>query len=235
MFDVSWEDPTKETVGQRRNRIEHDQNTATSGVQRRASTSSDSSRLKTAKNRPSILTLLNGSRKDFSRPASRAKLSAPEREPVPELPQSRAGVGNTISPIQELPPGTLMSDVLLDRFVVTEFPSSKGRDNYSPTDGACLSKHFPKLNRADTRLESAFTSWASRSASIDSTWSSMADSPRKSNFVQPLSPTSFVTQRTEVTVVSREDVKDDEKCLTVVHICADGKGPSVTHDLLQQR
>jgi len=146
MFDVSWEDPTMETVGQRRNRIEHDQNTATPGI-RRASTSSDSPRLNTAKSRPSILTLLlNGSRKDFSRPASRARLSAPEREPVPELPRSRAGrVGNTISHIQELPPGTLTSDVLQDRFVVTEFPGSKSRDNYSPADGACLSKHFPKL------------------------------------------------------------------------------------------
>jgi len=63
----------------------------------------------------------------------------------------------------------------------------------------------------------------------------MADSPQKSNFVQPLSPTSFVTQRTEVTVASSEDVKDNEKYLTVVHISADGKGSSVTHDLLPRR
>jgi hypothetical protein len=231
MFDVSWSDPTRETVGQRKSRKEQDQNAATPAIQRRASTSSDSL---TTKRRPSILTLLNASRKDFSRPASRANVSASAREPVREPPRSRAGgAADPISPIPELPPGTLTSDILLERFVATEFPDTRDRDYYGPSDGARLLKHSHMLNRADARLEPAFTSWASRSASTDSNWSS-ADSPRKSTFVQPLSPTSFVTQRTEITVASREDVKDDEQHITVVHISADGKGLSVTQDLPPQ-
>lgn len=237
MFDVSWDDPTKETVGQRRNRIEHDQNSASPGLQRRASTSSNTS-TKT-KSRPSLLTLLNGSRKDFSRPASRAKVSALETEPITEASRSRAGgVGGAIPPIPpipELPPGTLTSDILLDRFVVTEFPDSKDRENYSPSDGVCLWNHPHELNRADARLEPVFASWASQSASTDSTWSSMAESPRRSDFVQPLSPTSFVTQRTEITVASRENVNDNEQQVTVVRISADGKGPSATQDFPPQR
>lgn len=153
MFDVSWSDPTSETVGQRRSRKEHDQNTAkatptapatstptsTSGLQRRASTSSDSV---TTKHRPSLLTLLNSSRKDFSRPASRAKIAELEGEPAKEPARSRAGgVGDDIPPIPELPPGTLTSDVVRDRCVVTEFRGGRDRDKYSPSDGACLLKH----------------------------------------------------------------------------------------------
>jgi hypothetical protein len=233
MFDVSWDDPTKETVGQRKNRIEHDQNTTTPGLQR-ASTSSDTS-TKT-KSRPSLLTLLNGSRKDFSRPTSRAKVSALEKEPVRRPSRSRAGgVGVVTPPIPELPPGTLASDILVDRFVMTEFPESKDRVNYSPSDGVCLLNHPHELNRFDARLEPAFVSWASRSASTDSTWSSTAESPRRSNFVQPLSPTSFVTQRTEITVASREDANDNEQHIAVVHISADGKGPSATQGFPPQR
>jgi hypothetical protein len=62
----------------------------------------------------------------------------------------------------------------------------------------------------------------------------MADSPQKSNFVQPLSPTSFVTQRTEITVASREDVKDNEQNITIVHISADGNTPTISQDLPPQ-
>jgi len=46
--------------------------------------------------------------------------------------------------------------------------------------------------------------------------------------MQLLSPTSFVTQRTDITVASREDVNDNKQQVTVVRISADRKGTSAT-------
>jgi hypothetical protein len=228
---VSWGDPTRETVGQRRSRKEHEQNAVTTGIQRSASTSSDST---STKRRPSILTLLNSGRKDFSRPASQENVSA-RKEPERDAHRSRVGEAvSSIPPIQELPTGTWTSEKHAERFVVTELPVTGDKDHYSPSDDARLFKDSIRPSTADTRLEPAFTSWASRSASTDSSWSSMTDSPQKSNFVQPLSPTSFVTQRTEITVASREDVKDNEQNITIVHISADGNTPTISPDLPPQ-
>jgi hypothetical protein len=232
MFDVSWGDPTRETVGQRRSRKEHEQNTVTTGIQRSASTSSDST---STKRRPSILTLLNSSRNDFSRPASQENVSA--RKELVRDAHHRSRVGEAVGgipPIQELPAGTLTSEKHTERYVVTELPVTGDKDHYSPSDDARLFKDSIRPSTADTRLEPAFTSWASRSASTDSSWSSIADSPQKSNFVQPLSPTSFVTQRTEITVASSEDVKDNEQNITIVHISADGNTPTISQDLPPQ-
>ncbi len=146
MFDVSWSDPTRETVGQRRHRKEHDANAATPAASTRTSASSDSSK---SKRRPSILTLFNGSRKNFSRPTTRAQVSVREREPVGEPPFSRASqVAEAISPIQELHPGTLASDIL-DRFLVTELSYVRDGDKYSPSDGASFQRDVAKLNTAD--------------------------------------------------------------------------------------
>ena len=52
--------------------------------------------------------------------------------------------------------------------------------------------------------------------------------------MQPLNPTSFVTQRTEITVTSRDDIKENEQNITVVHISADGTGSSVAQDFPPQ-
>ena len=146
MFDVSWSDPNRETVGQRKSRREQDQNTVTPGIQRRASTSSSST---TTKHRPTILKLFNGNRKDFSRPASRKHVSTQRLEEEP--PQTRAGMAfEAICSVQELPPGTLTSDVPLDRFVVTEIQDIGQRGDHNPSDGKRSSEYSSLPNAADS-------------------------------------------------------------------------------------
>lgn len=46
----------------------------------------------------------------------------------------------------------------------------------------------------------------------------MADGQSKNHFIQPLSPNSFVTQSTEITVAPSEDFSASEQLATVVHI-----------------
>lgn len=77
----------------------------------------------------------------------------------------------------------------------------------------------------DISSEPRFASWASQSARTDSTWSYSGDSVAHSHLVQPLSPTSFVSQSTEITVTSHEDIKEDQKHATVVEIYSDGSLP----------
>lgn len=135
MFDVSWSDASRETVGQRRDRKEHDQITLTPGIQRRPSTSSEVSK---TKHRPSVLNLLHGNRKDFSRPQSRANTSKQRKEIAPEpVPSRAARVGDAASAIRELSLATLTSEKLQDSFIVTELPDPRdSKDNYSPSNGA---------------------------------------------------------------------------------------------------
>lgn len=77
MFDVSWTDPARETVAQRRNRKEQEQKTVSSGSSQKTSKSEDSS---SVVRRPFPLTLLSSNRKDFSRPTSRAQNSLQKPE-----------------------------------------------------------------------------------------------------------------------------------------------------------
>jgi hypothetical protein len=84
MFDVSWTDPTRETVAQRRNRKEQEQKIASSGSSQKTSKSDDSFR---GSRRPFPLTLLNSNRKDSSRPTSRAQNSL--QRPGQAIEQSR--------------------------------------------------------------------------------------------------------------------------------------------------
>lgn len=230
MFDVAWTDPATETVRQRRSRKEQEQNTEPGKLQRRASTSSDSL---TSRHRPSILKLLNGSRNDFTHSISQANMLPPEKEHVKEEPRqvprqvprkvSRNRLANTldtIPPIQELPPGTLTSEYPYDKFLVADLPLRREKSNYSPPSGEQPSQA--------TIIEPKFASWASQSVSTDSNWS---ESPERNHFVQPLSPTSFVTQSTEVTVASLEDLKDSELQLTVTHISSEGAMSAETSDI----
>jgi hypothetical protein len=59
----------------------------------------------------------------------------------------------------------------------------------------------------------------------NSTWSWRAEPVRTSaKIVQYLSPTSSVTQSTEITVLPRDTIKESEQRSTMVHISASGMG-----------
>ena len=85
-----------------------------------------------------------------------------------------------------------------------------------------------------TSTGSVFSGWTERSANSNSSWSSVTDpSPVKGSIVQPLSPTSFVTQSTEVTVSPRHNVNNAaEQLASIVHISATGTMPIQIDDSL---
>lgn len=79
--------------------------------------------------------------------------------------------------------------------------------------------------------ESVFSGWTGRSAATESSWGSTAESPPgKGPIIQPLSPKSFVTQSTEVTVSPRDSLRSAEQVATVVHISAAGTIPIEVND-----
>ncbi len=68
-----------------------------------------------------------------------------------------------------------------------------------------------------------FSGWTGGSANTQSSWSTAVDSIKSpGRIVQPLSPTSFISQNTEITVSPREHVKSEEENATVVYITAAG-------------
>ena len=74
MFDVSWTDPSRETVGQRKNRKDQESNGISRASSVRSSRSSDST---PAPIRPSLFNLFNGSKKEsLHRSGSQSKLSS---------------------------------------------------------------------------------------------------------------------------------------------------------------
>jgi hypothetical protein len=74
MFDVSWTDPTRETVAQRKSRKDQHANSLRQTPSIRSSRSTDSSQ---AVAKPSLLNLFTGSKKgDLTRTGSQPKLSA---------------------------------------------------------------------------------------------------------------------------------------------------------------
>jgi hypothetical protein len=77
--------------------------------------------------------------------------------------------------------------------------------------------------------ESVFSGRTGRSTKTESTWSSV-ESTTSGRIVQPLSPNSFVTQSTEVTISPRDSVKAVEQLATVVRISSAGTIPVHVHE-----
>jgi len=78
MFDISWTDPTRETVGQRNNRKEQQANGVSRGTSIRSSQSSESSQTQA---KPALFSLFGGGKKGgLRRSGSHSKLSALRHE-----------------------------------------------------------------------------------------------------------------------------------------------------------
>ncbi|KAL5327096.1 hypothetical protein ACEPPN_004787 [Leptodophora sp. 'Broadleaf-Isolate-01'] len=221
MFDVSWTDPARETVGQRKTRKEQESANGTSrktpGLSRGSSLrSSNSSGSTFGQKKPSFLNLFGSSRKEApSRVGYRSHTPAPTIEdPVSNSQRLSDYTVDSDSSGQELPGTT------------TRIPKNGffGRSPPYYSDG--------ELSARSEASESVFSGWTGKSAMTESTWDSGAESVTSSGkVVQPLSENSFVTQSTEVTVSSRESVKAAEQTATVVHISASGTVPVLVKDL----
>jgi hypothetical protein len=77
MFDISWTDPTRETVGQRKTRKEQQANGLSRAPSTRSSKSSGSSQTQA---KPALFSLFGGSKKILGRAGSHSKLSALRNE-----------------------------------------------------------------------------------------------------------------------------------------------------------
>jgi len=77
--------------------------------------------------------------------------------------------------------------------------------------------------------ESVFSGRTGRSRKSESTWSSV-ESTTSGRIVQPLSPISFVTQGTEVTISPSNSVKAVEQLARVVRISSVGTIPIQIHE-----
>jgi len=233
MFDVSWTDPARETVGQRKTRKEQEVANGTSrktpDLSRRSSIrSSNSSGSTFGHKRPSLFNIFGSTRKDTpSRVGYRTQTPTQSvAEPVNNSRRLSSYTADSDSSGHELPGMT------------TRFPKNGffGRSPlyYSegelsaPSEGARPRFQVKNATDVDLASESVFSGWTGKSAVTESTWDSGAESVTSSaKLGQPLSQNSFVTQSTSVKVSSRDRVKVAEQTATIVQISASGKGPNL--------
>ncbi|PVH88962.1 hypothetical protein DL98DRAFT_648271 [Cadophora sp. DSE1049] len=220
MFDVSWTDPGRETVGQRKTRKEQEAANGTSrktpGLSRGSSfRSSNSSGSTFGQKKTSILNLFGSGRKETpSRVGYRTQTPAqPVEEPVSYSQRLSNCTADSDSSGHELPGTT------------TRIPKNGffGRSPPYYSEG--------EFSAPSEASESVFSGWTGKSAVTESTWDSGAESTTSSGkVVQPLSEKSFFTQSTEMRVSSRESVKVAEQTATIVHISASGTVPVLVKD-----
>ncbi|KAE9379610.1 hypothetical protein N431DRAFT_398005 [Stipitochalara longipes BDJ] len=207
MFDVSWVDPTRETVGQRKNRKEQSSGTRSisrSSIHSSGSASTDSP---STKAKPSLLNLFGS-----------VKTSSPGHPKISSLRTQDA-----IKASRRTSSYTSNSDISTQEFsdlTTTRFPAN-GFFNvpYLSDDQSTPSEVS----------ESVFSGRTGRSRKTESTWSSV-ESTASGRFVQPLSPTSFVTPSTEVTVSPSNSMKAVEQVAKVVRISSAGTIPIQIHE-----
>ncbi|KAL3425234.1 hypothetical protein PVAG01_04515 [Phlyctema vagabunda] len=202
MFDVSWSDPERETVGQRKNRKEKEQeasaqSSSSSIRSSKSSKSSDSTRQAT---RVSLLTFLNGNRKD-------------------------APIKGSASPKGSRDDSQRYS-TFTDNTVYTDNNDVSGADDSHPS-GAEDAYYMTAPDTCSHRSHhhpdgSIFSARTGHSVATNTSWGSILETTRKPSLVQPLSPKSFVTQTTEVTVSSTECDHLAEQVATVVQISSNG-------------
>ncbi|KAH7360390.1 hypothetical protein BKA65DRAFT_183757 [Rhexocercosporidium sp. MPI-PUGE-AT-0058] len=217
MFDVSWTDPARETVGQRKFRKEQEAGNGTSrktpGLSRGSSLrSSNSSGLTFGQKKPSLLNLFSSN--DASRVGYRTQTPAPKTEyPISNSQRLSSYTADSDSSSRELPATT------------TRVPKNGffGRSPPYYSEG--------ELSACSEVSESVFSGWTGKSAMTESTWDSGAESVTSTGkVVQPLSGDSFVSQSTEVTVSSREGIKTAEQTAMIIHISASGTMPILVKD-----
>lgn len=237
MFDVSWNDPTRETVGERKNRKDQQANEISRGSSVRSTgsgTSRASERSKASRggddiaahSKPSLFGFFGSNKKlALGRDGLHSRTSA-------LTPYSNFKASRKMSSYVPSEPPSPQTSTMARLPEHGEFARgnlySTDTDVSSPSDGKQL---LLPLSPELTAPESVFSAWTGRSANTDSSWSSVTDlaSP-KGSIIQPLSRTSFVTQSTEVTVSSRDSVNTAEQLATVVHISAAGTIPFQIND-----
>ncbi|KAH8784454.1 hypothetical protein BGZ57DRAFT_818917 [Hyaloscypha finlandica] len=213
MFDVSWVDPTRETVGQRKNRKEH--SISTRSVSRRSSihsSGSGSTESPSTKTKTSLLNLFGSVKTpSLSRTGSHPKISSLRAQDASKAPRRISSY-------------TVTSDTSTQEF---SDPTTNPR---FPANGFFNGPYLSDNQSALSEVsESVFSGRTGRSRKSESTWSSV-ESTTSGRIVQPLSPISFVTQGTEVTISPSNSVKAVEQLARVVRISSVGTIPIQIHE-----
>ncbi|KAK6585449.1 hypothetical protein PZA11_002176 [Diplocarpon coronariae] len=208
MFDVSWTDPDRETVGQRKARKEQEIASGTGGkpqgLSRRSSIRSSETSGSSFSQKPSLLTLFGPSRKDGgSRIGHHSTLP-------------RAPAADSASVSQRLSSFTSETDCS-----APGLPSTTARISQpGPFVGSPFYSEAELSARSDAS-ESVFSGWTEKSTKTDSSYGSVSESPTSPRKIaQPLSDNSFILQSTEITVSSSENIEATEQTATTVHISA---------------
>ncbi|PMD34380.1 hypothetical protein L207DRAFT_437301 [Hyaloscypha variabilis F] len=212
MFDVSWVDPTRETVGQRKNRKEQSgtRSISRSSIHSSGSTSTDSP---STKSKPSLLNLFGSVKTPtLNRTGSQPKLSSLRAQ-------------DAIKASRRISSYTVSSDTSTQ-----EFSDPTSNSTRFPVNGFFNGPYLSDDQSTPSEVsESVFSGRTGRSRNTQSTWSSV-ESTSSGRFVQPLSPKSFVTQNTEVTISPSNSMKAVEQVAKVVRISSAGTIPIQIHE-----
>ncbi|KAF4626591.1 hypothetical protein G7Y89_g11567 [Cudoniella acicularis] len=225
MFDISWTDPKRETVGQRKSRKEQHnsgqnvgqnngqssgpdggQASGNTGVSRGSSVrSSGSTQTSPDHTRLTLLSLLGGRKGGLARRGSHSKPSALKNDEATKASRrvSSYTVASDSSIHEPSKPGTTTTRILANGFFAD--PPYDRDSEFSSTSEAA---------------ESVFSARTGRSTATQSSWGSMLDSPPRKTCDQPMSPNTFATRGTDITTSPRDGIQPAEQASTVFHVSA---------------
>ncbi|KAH6667908.1 hypothetical protein B0J14DRAFT_488964 [Halenospora varia] len=209
MFDISWTDPKRETVGERKNRKELQSNGHSAPSRTSSTRSSKSPESLAQHSRPSVFSRLGGKKANLNRVGSNTKLSVLRNDD--SIKASRRVSSYTVASASPSPGVAGPSNN------IRRIPEN-GYFNGPPY----IPDTEPHSSRSSEVAESVFSARTARSATTASSWASLLDSlPRKGSTSQPLSPKSFVTRTSDMTPLTlspRPSIGPAEEVTTIVHV-----------------
>ncbi|EKD20854.1 uncharacterized protein L3040_000958 [Drepanopeziza brunnea f. sp. 'multigermtubi'] len=214
MFDVSWSDPARETVGQRKTRkeqqIANGKSRNTSGVSRVSSVRSSNSSGSKGAQKPSLLNFFGAGRNEGG---SRLGFR----------PKTPSTTNNSIHSSQRF--STITTDSIFSGSELPGISTSIPQTVYFAGSPPYFSD--TELSARADVSESVFSGWTEKSVTTDSSYGSISESmtcARKT--VQPPNESSFVTQSTEAMISSSKDTEATEDTVNIVHVSASNVVPS---------
>ncbi|KAG9242454.1 hypothetical protein BJ878DRAFT_169918 [Calycina marina] len=210
MFDVSWDDPSRETRRQHKTRKDAQGSGLSRGSSVRSSESGNSKNSRSSEtgqgaSRPALFGsfgIFGGKKNDT------AKVDSRPNPPQLKTEEKAAKRLSNYLPPQEAPAYTKSTPATTVR--------RESTDTEEPSDVSVFSGRTGR---------SAHTH-----SNTDSTWSNVTDPSQTNQTSPPLCQGSFVTQSTEVRISKRNSINATDQLASSVHISADGTMPLEVRD-----
>ncbi|KAH8656060.1 hypothetical protein BGZ60DRAFT_532383 [Tricladium varicosporioides] len=204
MFDISWTDPQRETVAQRRNRKQNHARGSSRKSSSRASGSTDSE----LRYKPGLLTLFDSNNKKFNTDEASLRSESTSSQSIYSRTVTTAATSSTFP----LTPDSIIHGPSTSTSLTFSFDHGASNSPIkSPYHTSTESETSP-TNTAGLDL----SAWTGSSTSTESTDSFTDDSPTSKWFlIQPLSPRSYVSQTTEITSSPRASIGESESLSAV--------------------